>query len=574
MVGLLVVTGLVFAAVAVRLTDVQLISTHRYASYAKAEVLHPVTLPAQRGTLYDSSGNVLAVSEPEATVIADDLQITDPSGEAAKLSPVLSMSQSSLRALLSEKSGFVRVASQVSASATAKVEAMNLTGLTFQSTSQRFLPSGTLALPVIGQVNSAGVGYSGIEEEYNQTLSGHPGSEVIPLGPSGAALPGKPQQLKPASPGQGLVLTINSAIQYDTEQALSKEIVRSQAQSGWAVLLAKDGDILAMANLDAGSTPGSAPVQASRALAMTDVYEPGSVAKLATFAGALTDGLISPDTKLYIPASLSLGGDTFTDAESHGAEQLSATQVLAQSSNIGTIEIAQKLGPQGLYHWLHALGFGQPTGLNFPGDSQGLLPVPSTWSGSTIGSMPIGQAEAVSALQIADAYNMVANGGVFVPPRLVEATIGPNGDRHTLPPAQTRRVVPPAVAAQLTAMLTDVVSTNGTAPCAAVPGYTAAGKTGTAQIPTSGSYNSMDFAATFVGYVPAQSPALTMVVSLNQPNSSDYYGGTVAAPVFSQVASDALRLLNVPPGSSANAVGTPETVTSTTVGTAASCPGA
>lgn len=575
MVGLLVVIGLVFAAVIVRLADVQVVSTQRYVDYGKAEVLHSVNLPALRGTIYDSSGNVLAVSEPETTVIADDLQIANPTSEAAKLAPLLKMSKEYLRSLLSEKSGYVQVASQVGVSAAAKVEALDLPGLTFQPTSKRFMPSGTLALPVIGQVNSNGVGYSGLEQEYNSILTGHAGSEVVPVDPSGSALPGSPEDLKPAKPGEGLVLTLDSAVQYDTETALSSAISSTESQAGWAIVLAKNGDILAMANLTAGPTPGSAPVQASQALALTNVYEPGSVAKLATFSGALTEGLITPDTEINVPASLSLGGDIFTDAETHGDEELSATQVLGQSSNLGTIEIAEELGPQGLYHWLQAIGFGEPSGLDFPGMSQGLLAAPSTWSGSTMGSMPIGQAESVTALQIADAYNMVANGGVFVPPRLVEATIGANGVRHNVALAPTHRVVSTTVASELVTMLGDVVSSNGTAPEAAVPGYTVVGKTGTAQVPTANGYNDTDFMATFVGIVPAQNPAMTMVVTLDQPAlASAYYGGTGAAPVFSQVASDVLRLLNVPPSPAGNSgtgtSGAPQTVTYTNVGAPAS----
>jgi cell division protein FtsI (penicillin-binding protein 3) len=566
----MVLVGLVLAAVMVRLTDVQVIGTQRYTAYGRSEVLHSVGLPALRGTIYDSSGTVLAISEPETTVIADDFQIADPAVEAAKLAPLLSLSTSQLSSDLSEASGYVQVAAQVGPSTAAKIEALDLPGLTFQASSRRFLPSGNLAMPVIGQVNSNGVGYSGIEQEYDSVLTGHPGSEIIPQDPSGKAIPGKPEDVIPARPGEGLVLTINSAIQYVTESALAKEIMSSQAQSGWAVVLATNGEILAMANLDAGPTPGSPPVEATSNLALTDLYEPGSVAKLATFSGALMEGLITPSTLIDVPPYLSLGGYKITDAEPHGNEQLTASQILARSSNIGTDEIAAKLGPQGLYNWLVAMGWNRTTGLGFPGDSQGILPPVSAWSGSTMGSMPIGQAEAMSSMQIADAYNMVANGGVFVQPRLVAATVAPDGTRQQLPASPSHRVLSPVIASELIGMLGGVVGPNGTAPDAAVPGYTVVGKTGTSQIPSNGGYTANAFMASFVGIVPADRPALTIVVTLNQPAPPDYYGGTIAAPVFSQVATEALRLLHIPPGNQSS--GAAQLSSSATIGGSASTP--
>ncbi|MGH9065793.1 MAG: peptidoglycan D,D-transpeptidase FtsI family protein [Acidimicrobiales bacterium] len=565
--GLLMVMALLFAAVVVRLTDIQVVSTQRPTAYGQAELLHTVALPALRGTIYGRSGTVLAMSLPETTVVADDFQIPEPGAEAARMAPVLGVGEAGLQAQLSRRSGYVVVADRIDGAVAAKVRALDLPGITFQEEPKRFLPNGNLALPVVGQVNTKGQGYSGIEYQYDGVLTGHPGSAVVPLDPSGRAFPGGPQKIKPARPGHGLVLTIDSSIQYDAEQALAKEVATSHAKGGWAVVLdSRTGGILAMANLVAGPTPGSAPVPAGQALAVTDVYEPGSVAKLATFAGALSDGLISPSTVLAVPPDIVVGGATFSDAEVHGAEQLTATQVLERSSNIGTIEVAQQLGPERLYHWLRAIGWGQPTGLGFPGESPGILRPPSTWSGAAMGSMPIGQDEAVTALQIADAYNVVANGGTWVPPRLVQATVDASGTRHAVPPTHRHRVLTASVASQLTGMLEDVVGPQGTAPKAAVPGYTVAGKTGTAQIPstTGPGYVPGAFMATFAGFAPAEHPALTIVVTLDRP-TPDVYGGDVAAPVFSQIAQYALRRLHIPPAS-ATPAGTAPTGPATTIG--------
>jgi cell division protein FtsI (penicillin-binding protein 3) len=548
-VALLLVMALAFVAVAVRLTDVQVISTRRYTSYGQAELLHTVDLPAERGTIYGRSGAVLAMSVPETDIIADDFQIHDPATEARQLAPLLHQSQASLQASLSQRSGFVYVARQVSDAVAARIEALNLPGLTFQQDPKRFQPNGDLALPVLGQVNTNGVGYSGLEAQYNQVLRGRSGSEVVQLDPAGRAIPGGTERLKPAVPGKSLVLTLDKSIEYEAEQALSREIAQSHAQAGWAVVLdARTGSILAMPSLVAGHG-GSRPQPSPSPLALTTVYEPGSVAKVATFAGALTEGLITPQSVFTVPPQIVVGGAAFSDAEPHGTEQLTATQILARSSNIGTIEIARKLGPKGLYHWLRAIGWDRPTGLSFPGESVGILHPPSTWSGSAMGSMPIGQDEAVTGLQIADSYNMVANGGLWVPPRLVRYILGPGGTRHAVPTGRRHRVISTTVARELTGMFEHVVGVDGTAPLAAVPGYTVAGKTGTAQIPstTGPGYQPGAFMASFVGFVPAQHPALTIEVTLQHP--TPIYGGSVAAPVFSQIAQYALRDLDIPPGS-------------------------
>lgn len=547
---LLLVMALVFAAVAVRLTDIQVISRQRYASYGQAETVHTVKLPALRGTIYGASGSVLAMSVPEKTIIADDLQISDPAKEARQLAPLLGKSESTIQATLSEHSGFVYVARQVSDTAAEKIQALNLPGLTFRDAPKRFDPAGDLASAVIGQVNSKGLGYTGLEAQYNKLLTGHPGSEVVQMDPYGRVITGGTERTRAAVPGTGIVTTLDPSMQYETQQALAAEMASSHATAGWAVVLdARTGDILALAGQVAGGPGGAGIHPSSRALALTNVYEPGSVAKVATFAGALTDGLVTPGTVIDVPAQIDVGGATFTDAEPHGDEQLTSTQILERSSNIGTIEVAKMLGPDRLYHWLRAIGWGSSPGLGFPGTSPGLLRPPSSWSGSAMGSMPIGQAEAISALQMADAYNMVANGGVYVPPRLVTATVGPDGMRHPTAAPARHRVVSPLVASQLTSMLETVVSSKGTAPAAEVPGYVVAGKTGTAQIPlTNGrGYQPGAFMASFVGFAPASDPAITVAVTLSHP--AQKYGGTVAAPVFSQIAGYALRQLDVPPTS-------------------------
>jgi cell division protein FtsI (penicillin-binding protein 3) len=299
--------------------------------------------------------------------------------------------------------------------------------------------------------------------------------------------------------------------------------------------------------------PKDAVNEASSNLAVTQLYEPGSVFKLVTFSAALQDALINPNTVFTVPDQLRLDGSTFHDAEPHPTEQLTATQILAQSSNIGTSEIAQGVGEQRLLGQVKALGFGQSTGLNFPGESPGLLATAANWEPTNYVSLPIGQVDAVNALQVLDAYNTVANGGVYVAPKLVQATVSPTGTVTKTAPSSTHQVLSPSVNSELTTMLEQVVN-QGTWTSAAVPGYTVAGKTGTAQIPTQGkdSYVAGAYMATFVGFAPAANPTLSMIVVLDRP--TPIFGGTVSAPVFSQIMSYALHRYDIPttPGAGAN----------------------
>ncbi|MHB1711803.1 MAG: peptidoglycan D,D-transpeptidase FtsI family protein [Acidimicrobiales bacterium] len=299
------------------------------------------------------------------------------------------------------------------------------------------------------------------------------------------------------------------------------------------------------------------------------MYEPGSVFKLVTFSSALAHGIITPNQSFTVPPALPLGGYVFHDAEPHGTVRLTASQILAQSSNIGTIEITQALGEKRLLAQIGNLGFGHPTGLHFPGASPGIVLGPNQWTASSIGSTPIGEDDAVSALQLLDAYNAVANGGVMVQPRLVQATVAPDGSVSAIPPSPTRRVIARSTVAQLIPMFEGVVTDRiATGTLGAINGYTVAGKTGTSNIPSPHhpGYISGAFYATFVGFAPATRPVLSAVVMLQHP--TPVYGGAVAAPVFSTIMKYALQHYGVPtdaavtPSASSGAIGGPVTLPS------------
>jgi cell division protein FtsI (penicillin-binding protein 3) len=596
----------VFFGLVLQLIHVQEFSHQHYASLSASELSQTVTVPAVRGGIYDRNGEVIAQSITKQTVVADPLLIKHPARLADTLSPVLGIPTSQLRSELTEHSGFVYLSRRVPDGVATKITSLNLTGINLVPESQRVEPDGQLALPVVGSVRWDGSGASGLEYQYQRELAGKSGTKNLLMAPDGVALAGANASVA-ATPGTGLELTIDESVQYVAEQALAAEIVASHAFSGTAVVMdVKTGDILAMADLQAttgsattgsGSTKSAqattvadttksatSPVQSSGSslvsqadtlpagveeapsnTAVTGVYEPGSVFKLVTFSAALAAGVTNPNQVLEVPASLPMGTYTFHDAEQHGTEKLTASDVLAQSSNIGTIEVAEALGKNRLLSQINNLGFGKSTGLSFPGESQGLVPKASAWTGTSIGSTPIGQDDAVTAQQILDAYNAVANGGVFVSPRLVRATVSPSGAVTAAKSSPSHRVIPPATNTQLVSMLDGVVS-SGTGTSAAIDGYTVAGKTGTAQIPDPNhlGYISGAYVGSFAGFAPAESPVLSAVVVLDHP--TPIYGGAVAAPVFSTIMAYALHHYGIPTtaagtaSSSTSAIGASGTV--------------
>jgi cell division protein FtsI (penicillin-binding protein 3) len=595
-----ILVAAIFGMFTLRLVWIQVVGHAGYAQAARAELTRTIQVPAVRGGIYDRNGSILAISVIRKTVVADPYLITDPASAAAELAPILGTSASVLRGQLTLPSGFVYLAHRVSDQVAAKVAALGINGINLIDEAQRVSPDGQLAAPVVGFVGSDGTGLSGLEYQYQDLLAGKAGSETYQAAPDGVVLSTGSGSGAPV-PGTGLELTIDQSLQYVAERALGAEIVAAHATGGTAIVEdVHTGQILAMANLTA-TTPGAAPVQGGGAgsgaaapsvapsmapvpaaqqpaavapsvpflppgvqeapsnTAVTQVYEPGSVFKLVTFSAALTDGLITPQENISVPPDLPMGRYTFHDAEVHGQETLTATQVLAQSSNIGTIEITQRLGRDRLLAQIAHLGFGSPTGLRFPGESQGLIPPLSAWTQTSIGSTPIGQDDAVTAQQLLDAYNAVADGGVFVAPSLVRATVSDTGAVTRVPPGATHRVISAPVDAELVKMFEQVVKT-GTGVEAAVDGYTVAGKTGTAQIPspTHLGYIPGAFYGTFAGFAPAEDPVLSAVVVLQHP--TPIYGGAVAAPVFSEIMQYALHHYGVPTTTAATATVAPAAI--------------
>jgi cell division protein FtsI/penicillin-binding protein 2 len=555
---------------ALRLLDLQVLRHGQYQQDANQQLRSTISIPAIRGGIYDRNGAVLAMSVPTKEVIADDFQIAQPVAEATALAPLLGVSESTLVTELQRHTGYVVLASHLPSSKSTVLAKDRFPGITMIDSAQRIVPNSALGLSVIGLTNAQGVGAAGLEYQYQKLLAGTTGSTTLLETPFGVSVPqSKATRSVAAVPGTGVELTLDQPLQYVTEQALGAQIVATHALSGTAIVMdTRTGQILSMANLVAtGQPPGPVTIplasqipsgitgvaQAQNNLAVTQTYEPGSVFKIVTFSAALESGQITPTTAFSVPNQVTVDGSVFHDAEQHGIQSMTAEQILAQSSNIGTYEIANQLGENQLLAQVERLGFGQQTGLSFPGESSGLLMNAARWEPTDLASLPIGQVDAVTPMQVLDAYNAVANGGTFVAPQLVRANVASDGHIAAAPASASHRVMSSSTASTMNTLLQEVIS-GGTGAKAAIPGYLVAGKTGTAQIPsnTNAGYLSGAYNATFVGFAPADHPVLSAIVVLQRPSYPDYFGGDTAAPVFAKIMSYALHRYGVPtsPGGS------------------------
>jgi cell division protein FtsI (penicillin-binding protein 3) len=546
-----------FAALLVRVAVLQVADHASLAAYGEAQRVDVLPVPAARGALLDRNGAELALSLPQQTVWTDPSLVSDPEGAAEVLAPLLWMTPAEVEAELTQPGEFAYLARQLSDERAqvvqAAVEEHELDGIFFKTEQARFTPDAELARGVLGRVGVDNVGLSGLEGQYDEVLSGLPGEVRLERGADGETIPGGEHEVTEADQGDDLVLTIDRSLQHAAERALATQVEATGAQGGIAIVSdPRTGEVLAMANVvqaEEGPDAGRA-VPSSNNAAVTAVFEPGSVNKVITMAAALEEGLVEPGTMMTVPDSIQVSDHLFTDHDPHPPTTWSVTDVLAQSSNVGTIQLAQQVGADRLDQYLRDFGFGEASGLGFPNEVPGLMLDREDWSGTSIGSIPLGQGISVTALQMLTAYNAIANDGVLVEPSLVSATVEADGSTHPTDAPDERRVVSEQTAVQLQSMLAEAVRA-GTGGEAAIPSYDVAGKTGTARKPQpEGGYEdaggSYHYVSSFAGFVPAQDPALSLIVVIDEPTSS-IYGGDVAAPVFSQIAQEALRRLHVPP---------------------------
>ncbi|MDQ6928564.1 MAG: penicillin-binding protein 2, partial [Actinomycetota bacterium] len=504
---LLVVLSLSFGGVVARLTVLQALDSQRYADFGKSQRLHSVVLPAARGAIVDRNGAGLALSTRRSTVWANPQVVRDPVAAAHALAPILDLPETTLRDRLTTSAAFVYLDRKVEDPVAEKVSSLHLPGISLLEEPKRVEPAAPLAAPVLGQVGLDEEGLSGLELQFQRELQGRAGQLVVERDPSGNDIAAGIHELRAPVPGKELTLTIDRSMQYETERVLSDQIVATKAKGGIALVMdVQTGEIRAMANLAAG-TGGAPPAPSPDNMAVTKVYEPGSVNKLITVAAGLEEGAITPSDTFVVPDKINVADSTFHDAEPHDTQKMTVSDIVAQSSNVGTIMVGRKLGKDLIDKYLRAFGLANRTALGFPGESAGLMPELKNWSGTSIATVPIGQGVAVTALQMLVAYNTIANDGVYVGPSLVKQVVDAQGRVHDAPPPPSRRIVTSATAKELTGMLEQVVQ-SGTGTEARVQGFTVAGKTGTAQKPKDGyrGYKDGAYVASFVGFLPAGAP--------------------------------------------------------------------
>ncbi|MBL8778374.1 MAG: penicillin-binding protein 2 [Acidimicrobiales bacterium] len=543
-----------FSLLLVRVAELQTVSPERYVAFGEQQRVRSIDLPAARGSILDRNGEDLALSVNQTTVYANPQEIADPVAAAAHLAPVLAMDQNELIEKLSDDSEFVYLVRQQPDELGEAVDELAIEGVHLMDEPARFEPSGDLARSVIGTVGVDNTGLSGVEQQYEDALTGTPGELTVERAPDGDTISSGDRHLTPAQQGDSLVLTLDRGMQFEAERVLAEQVDATGALGGIAVVSrVGTGEVLAMANVEAtqnddGSRGPAVPSSNNRAV--TAMFEPGSVNKVVTMAAAIEEGVVEPATRFMVPDGLQVADHLFTDHDPHPLVNWSVNDILTQSSNVGTIMVAQELGAERLDEYMRRFGFGQPTALGFPNEAAGITLPLDEWSGTSIGSIPIGQGISVTALQMMSAFNVVANDGVYVPPRLVLARVAEDGARQGIDAPEPHRVISTSTARQLSTMMMSVVDT-GTGTSAAIPGYHVAGKTGTARKPQdTGGYEdaagNYHYVATFAGFVPAEDPELSMIVVLDEPTSS-IYGGEVSAPVFAQLGQYALARYGIAP---------------------------
>lgn len=574
---------LVLAAFVVRLLQVQAVDASTYAAKAEQNRYVGYTLAAERGGITDRDGVALATSEDAYDITADptlfsreELKIDDgPEQAAALLAPILGQDQETIVKKLRPKDRTLRYAllanrqtpqvwkqikdlktALATKSETDPGTANVLAGVLSVPTTKRVYPNGDLAAGILGWVNTDGKGGGGVEQQLNSLLAGKDG-KIRYAQSGGRQVPTVGSTETPAVPGSDVELTIDRDIQWAAQQAITEQVKESKADRGYVIVQdTRTGQVLAMAN-----SPGFDPNDLSKAssvnmgnAALQDAYEPGSTAKVMSMAAVLEQGVATPLTHVIVPNRLHRGDRLFKDDIDHATWYLTLNGVLAKSSNIGTILATGQLGKtqaqanRVLYSYLHKFGLGRYSGLDFPGETPGILAKPADWSTSQQYTIPFGQGVSLNAMQAASVYSTIANGGVRVEPTLVRGTKGPDGRFTPAAKPKETRVVSAKTAKTLARMLESVVDDQeGTGTKARIPGYRVAGKTGTANRvdPATGKYKG--YTSSFAGFAPADKPRITVYCAIQNATSGSYFGGQICGPVYKQVMEFALKTLQVPP---------------------------
>jgi cell division protein FtsI (penicillin-binding protein 3) len=537
---LLGIMAVACGALVARAVDQQIFETDFLQREGARRHLRVVEMPAHRGMILDRSGEPLAISTPVHSVWANPRELVPDRGTLAPLAEVLDMGVESLRGLLARRSdrAFVYLKRQVTPAVARAVTALDVPGVGLQREYRRYYPSGEVTAHLVGFTDIDDIGQEGMELAYDGWLRGEPGRKRV-VRDGRARVVENIESIREPRPGRDLVLSIDRRLQFLAYRELKAAVGHNKARGGTAVILdVTTGEILAMVNQPSYNPNGSRSGLGGRVRnrALTDVFEPGSTMKPFTVSAALELGRFRSDTPVDTsPGVLRVGRNQVKDVRDYGL--LDVAGVIRKSSNVGASKIALSLPPEGLWTTLQGFGFGELTAAAFPGEATGQLAPYQSWARFDQAALAFGYGISVTAVQLAQAYAVIAGDGLRRPVSLVRVDEPPAGERVLS--AETARTV--------RGMLEAVVSAQGTAPAAAIAGYRVAGKTGTVKKAVSGGYADHRYRAVFAGMAPASEPRLVLVVLIDEPRAGKYYGGQVAAPVFSRIMAGALRLLNVTP---------------------------
>ena len=550
----------VLSLVYLRVVVLQTWKAGGYREISEVQRTRSNVIRAERGAIYDRDGAELAIPIPTRTIFADPREVTDPVTTARALGMVLQLTpeaEMDLASRLQNKaSSFTYVVRQVDSAIAQAVLDLKLPGVSSYREEGRALTTEGLR-PLIGRTDLDGLGVGGLEKQYNDVLTGVNGKLEREVNSRGQSIASAGSEYVPAVRGVNLVTTIHRSLQFQVDGILQQQVERILARSGTAIVMhTQTGEIYAMSNVrrnDDGTYSNTAGN-----IAAVEAHEPGSVAKVFSVAAAIEDGTVTPQSTFSVPGKQVFNKGTqweqeIKDAYPHGLEQMTVRKILVDSSNLGTVQISQTLSTERNRQWLAAFGFGEKTSLQFPGETRGLLKLARNWQGTEQFTFSYGYGYASNAVQLVSAVNVVANDGVYIGPKLVSAMVDEVGVSTPTPPAPTRRVVSSATAATMRTLLTDVVC-YGTAQLAKIPGMSVAGKTGTGYIrQDNGTYlkddGSRAYFASFVGFLPANKPQFTVLVSIDEPDPSsrDRFGGTAAAPVFQRIGQVIVNELDLRP---------------------------
>jgi cell division protein FtsI (penicillin-binding protein 3) len=539
-----------------RLIQLQGMESGSYRQLASQEKEQRIALPALRGSITGANGQVLAMTVATYLVWADPTQIGPDRQQqlADALSGPLGMTPAAILAKLQHPTSrqYVVLATGVPAQDSAQITAMSLPGIKQEASYARSYPVGSVAASIVGFTGTNhGVltGGAGLELSDNSLLAGRPGSEQVQTGTDGQQIPLAGSRNQPVVNGSSLRLTIVPALQYAAEQACAKQVKKTKADNCTVVIIQpKTGAVLAMAQYPTYDPNSVANVDQTANLAVQAQFEPGSTAKVITAAAALERGGQTPMSAYNIPYQIREAGHYIHDAEWAPGERYTIAGIIAHSSNVGMSQVATHISPQTQYDYLRAFGLGQPTGVGLPGESPGDLPPPSQWSGVTRYTLSFGQGVAVTAMQMAEVYATIANGGVRVQPTLIQGTTNSAGTYTPAAPAPSRRVIQAKTATDLLQILQQVpaIDASGNQPWGIIPGYAVAAKTGTSQ-ESNGTCALCVYGSSFIGLAPGDKPQLVVSVNVQHPRKGGHFGDVIAGPVFYQVMKDALATLQIPP---------------------------